>query len=267
MTLGASTDHFRTSLDGALSGRTSLTDDQHLCLEQYRQFCGGHGIQAPLNRPAPIAAYSRKARILRASKWAGAMLATLVFVLLNLVSVAGPSPELIVMGSLIVAVLMGIVTHGVISGIAGVDIHDPESSRRADALLVCGGLTALASFSIFLYLRFSESEWARTALPMIAMLFELGGLVFVAAASELLGLYDWPGRLSRQFEEKSRQIAVADAKIAVYRTFTKENPDEKTSDNSAGTRVGLVSDPANNHVGKPNGAVLDHSRDDRSAPG
>ena len=195
------------------------------------------------------------------------MLATLVFVLLNLVSLAGPSPELIVMGSLIVAVLMGIMTHVVISGIAGVDIHDPESSRRADVLLVCGGLTALASFSIFLYLRFSESEWARTALPMIAMLFELGGLVFVAAASELLGLYDWPGRLTRKFEEKSRKIAVADGKIAVYRTFTKENQDEKTADNHPGPRVGLVPDPPNNRVGKPNGTVLDHPRDDRSASG
>jgi len=173
-----------------------------------------HGHHPLGDRPISIRHYRRNTYLLRGGIVAGAIMASVVFALLNAVSIDAP-PLWIVLGSLAFAVLMGYVTNLVIGRWSKVDPLEPGSSTRADRLLVLSGTLAIASLAVFLFLRFSGSELARSALPTIAMIFELGVLCVIGSAIALLQLYDWGLHQANEFQHVQSEIAALDARIAI----------------------------------------------------
>lgn len=189
---------------------------QHLMevLNDFNKHSIRHGHHPLGDRPISIRHYRRNTYLLRGGVVAGAIMASVVFALLNAVALDAP-PLWIVLGSLVFAVLMGYVANLVIDRWSKVDPLEPGSSTRADHLLVVSGTLAIASLAVFLFLRFTGSELARSALPTIAMIFELGVLCAIGASIALLPLYDWGLHQANEFQHLQSEIAALDARIAI----------------------------------------------------
>jgi hypothetical protein len=221
----------------ATSEKVQLEKQQTETVVEYNNYAVCHG-HHPSDYPTPIRHHQWISLGLRSAIVAGAIMASLVFGFLNSLALSG-SLLWIWTGSLVFALLVGCVVAVAVSRWARVNPLEPRSSVRADGLLIASGLGVILSLSTFLYLRFSDSEYARSMLPSLAMLFELSTLVGVSAASALLPLYDWSIKQSKEFHLAQLNINVLDARIAACKTLLEkesfsENKKESFYENTKG---------------------------------
>jgi hypothetical protein len=241
------------------SERRELLDQQALDIHDFEVHCASHGLSPSANRPTIIRDYDNKAAALRAAVWSGAILASAVFALLNILSLAF-SQAITAIGSVAFAVLIGYVAHCLIAFLVPVDILEPRSVKGARRVLIVGGLTALASFCLFLYGRFSESEVARAGLPAIAMTFEAATLAFVAAAWEILPLYEWQRKLTEDFDKANRTIRILDEILFACKTqLTKEEVRYENDLVTDSRGSSSEFDDPKPEFPKPNGSAGNHS--------
>jgi hypothetical protein len=252
-------DSIRACLEKAREDKKRLSDRSTLICDDFRLFCAHHGITLAREQPTRILSYTRKARALLIGMWAGAILATCVFAALNYVSLEGPSVEITV-GSLLFALLIGMVAQCTVAHIAGINILEKETTRCAERLLIVGGLSAISSLAVFCFLRFAANPNIGLALPFMSMIFELGTMLFVAAACELKPVYDWSEKFQRSFDLIQAEIQVLDLKIsACLRQLGGElygKPQNSAID--SGTQPDADSDPTAKPR-KPNGSGGDHA--------
>lgn len=247
----------RVRMAAVESEKREMLDLQALDTHDYEVHCASHGLSPSANRPTIIRDYYNKAAALRAAVWAGAILASAVFALLNILSLAF-SQAITAIGSVAFAVLIGHVAHCILTCLLPVDILEPRSVKGARLVLIVGGLIALTSFCLFLYGRFSESELARAGLPAVAMTFEAATLAFVAAAWEILPLYDWPRKLTEDFDKASRTIRGLNQILVACKTqLTREEVRYENDLDDRGSSSEFA-DPKP-EPRKPNGSAGNHS--------
>jgi hypothetical protein len=220
-----------------------------------------HGHHPSTDHPVPIRHHQRVSRWLRSGIVAGAIMASLVFALLNSVSLDGP-PLWIWVGSIVFALLMGYLATVTVSRWALVDPLEPRSSSRADGILMVSGLAVIISLSSFLFLRFTGSEYARLALPTLAMIFEIATLLFVAAAYSLLPLYDWSIKQAAEFHQAQLNINVLNARLAACKVLLGKEDFYDDQSNLDNRFVGAGDDHSDGKPRKkPNGSATgDDSR-------
>jgi hypothetical protein len=215
--------------------------------------CAAHGHVAYGDAPASVPGYKGKAHAMRAGFWAGAILGSAGFALLNHFSLNG-NWLVVLCSSLSAAALFGCLGSSVVERFAAVDVMNPRSTVRADRLLQTGGLTSLICFAAFAYLRFAES--GRWALPAVSMFFETGTLMFCAASRELVSVYRFPEDDVRAYAEARGEIQDLDRKIRACETLLKlegKNEDDDQPSSGVHHEHGPHRGP-----GKPNGAA-DHA--------
>jgi len=224
------------------------------------------------SRPDLVPSCTDHSRRLRYGAWASAIIGSLLFGVLNVISLEG-APGIIFGVSLLFAVLFGCVAAGIASRLLKVDVMEPRTSLRADCALIAGGLLTLTSFSVFCFLRFSQDENSRSALPWCAMAFELGCLVYSTAAMELRVLYSWPEKMTSEYEYHQQEIDLLQSRISVYsKQLWKENIDvqnahnnnERASDSDQ-SFAGIAGNKPAISPRELNGSAGLHHGDDRSA--
>lgn len=253
-------DSIRACLEKARQDRSRLLDRAaHIC-HDFSLFCANHGICPPSDQPTRIVSYSRKARTLVLGTWAGAILATCVFATLNYVSLEGP-PVVIISGSLLFALLIGMVAQCTVAQIAEVNILETGSIGRAKWLLIVGGLSAISSLAVFCFLRFAANPYTGVVLPFISMVFELGTMCFVAAAFELKPVYGWTEKFQKAFRETQGEIQILDTKIiaCLRQLESEDSSNDDSQDVSTDSHARPDADQPAAKPRKPNGSARDHA--------
>jgi hypothetical protein len=236
----------------------TLKGQRDFLAQDHVEHCISHGISPSSDRPAPIRAYTSVERMLRLAIWAGAILGTTVFGVLNAVSLQGAATHVIFLASVVFALLVGVCATCLIARSVRVDIKDPASSKRADRVLLLGGALAVLALAVFMYMRFAADSSAPSYFPAAAMTFEVGVMLFTAAAAALVPLYSWPGEVARSYDVVLRDIEVVQLKINVA---CKQLGKEKTTheENKLALSAHALEHSPGNFI-RSNGSAADNQR-------
>jgi hypothetical protein len=235
---------------------------------EFNLLSAAHGWHPLTDRPTPLPSHTSQSLRLWYGAWASAIIGSLLFALLNIISLEGGT-AVIFAGSLLFAVLLGCIAGSTVSRLVKVDVFEPRSAVRADRTLTAGGILALASFAVFCFLRFSQSESARTMLPWCAMAFEVGCLVFSTAATELRILYSWPENLAARHEKHTREIGLLQPRISarIYQLSKEKHDDDDQKNDSPSDPVRPPAGPTrikpDISARKLNGAASNYPSSDR----
>ena len=235
----------------------ALNNRRDFLAQDFVEHCLPHGISPSSDRPAPIRAYANTERQLRFGVWAGGILGTAVFALLNARSLEGASTSEIFVASAAFALLIGFLVACLIARLVRVDTKDPNSARRANKVLLLGGATAIVALAAFMYMRFAESNAVRSFFPAAVMAFEIGVMIFTGSAAALIPLYSWPGECVRSYDDASRDIETVQLKIdASLKQLNKEKSPHEENNSAPSTHA---VDPSSALI-RPNGSAAEHSR-------
>jgi len=172
--------------------------------------------------------------------------------------------------SIVFALFLGFIASVTIGRIIKIDIHEPRTARRAEVILITSGILAIASFAVFCFLRFTQSEDARAFLPWFAMIFESACLVFATTAHELHEMYAWPEDLARRYDDHQQNIELLERRITAYEAQLSHNKEdnhdyeENYTDKDDAVQLGRSAGGKPNGsagAGKPNGSAADPGRD------
>ncbi|MGA2648567.1 MAG: hypothetical protein ABSF15_28120 [Candidatus Sulfotelmatobacter sp.] len=245
MTPGSGQDPNKAFLEKTKQEKNEAVERRNEIFQEFASHSLHHGQVPASNRPTPVPGYANKAAALRAGQWGGGILTIGIFAALNVMALEEP-PLVVAVISVGVAVLIGLLARSTVSRLFQVDVFDPRSTKRTNRLLIAGGLSVIASFGAYCYLRLANSEYATPLLPWLCVAVELGGLAFVSAATELLPAFDWPEKLLREFEASDRLVKILEIKIDATKRYVEgeELSHENKSDPVTRPDVDSIDHPA-----------------------
>jgi len=132
----------------------------------------------------------------------GMVIAVVLGVYFSFSTLMADSILLLVLGSVIVAVGIGILASVILRALLGASAVRPHASKKVNITLVAVGITFFLLLTAFAWLRFQSDSPLTALLPAIMVGMELTAIIFAGACDCGFRMYRWSGL----FHERHRHL-------------------------------------------------------------